>query len=69
MSVGGLLRIPSEMVNYSVEKDKDAEVTVLLITANVMVIGLVVGGYLELLFITVLTCSESEVGRKIFPMF
>ena len=41
-----LLRIPSEMVNYSIEKDKDSVgVTVLLVTANVMMIGLVVCEY------------------------
>ena len=46
LSVGVLLRIPSEMVNYSIEKDKDSVgVTVLLVTANVMVIGLVVSEY------------------------
>ena len=46
LSVGVLLRIPSEMVNYSIEKDKDSVgVTVLLVTANIMVIGLVVGEY------------------------
>ena len=45
LSVGVLLRIPSEMVNYSIEKDKDSVgVTVLLVTA-VMVIGLVVSEY------------------------
>ena len=45
-----LLRIPSEMVNYSIEKDKDSVgVTVLLVTANVMVIGLVVSEYFQLL--------------------
>ena len=34
LSVGVLLRIPSEMVNYSIEKDKDSVgVTVLLVTA------------------------------------
>ncbi|XP_073246500.1 uncharacterized protein [Porites lutea] len=47
LSVGVLLRIPSEMVNFSIEKDKDSVgVTVLLVTANVMVIGLVVVRYL-----------------------
>ena len=47
LSVGVLLRIPSEMVNYSIEKDKDSVgVTVLLVTANVMVIGLVVSEYI-----------------------
>ena len=46
LSVGALLRIPSEMVDYSIEKDKDSVgVTILLVTANVMVIGLVVGQY------------------------
>ena len=46
LSVGALLRIPSDMVDYSIEKDKDSVgVTVLLVTANVMVIGLVVGQY------------------------
>ena len=46
LSVGVLLRIPSEMVNYSIEKDKDSVgVTVLLVTANVMVIGMVVSEY------------------------
>ena len=50
LSVGVLLRIPSEMVNYSIEKDKDSVgVTVLLVTANVMVIGLVVSEYFQLL--------------------
>ncbi|XP_068716660.1 uncharacterized protein [Montipora capricornis] len=50
LSVGALLRIPSEMVDYSIEKDKDSVgVTVLLVTANVMVIGLVVVRYLEYL--------------------
>ena len=49
-SVGVLLRIPSEMVNYSIEKDKDSVwVTVLLVTANIMVIGLVVSEYFQLL--------------------
>ena len=44
LSVGVLLRIPTEMINYSIEKDKDSiGVTVLLVTANFMVIGLVVG--------------------------
>ena len=44
LSVGVLLRIPSEMLNYSIEKDKDSiGVTVLLVTANLMVIGLVAG--------------------------
>lgn len=44
LSVGVLLRIPSEMLNYSIEKDKDSVgITVLLVTANLMVIGLVVG--------------------------
>ena len=48
LSVGVLLRIPSEMVNYSIEKDKDSVgVTVLLVTANVMVTGLVVSKYLK----------------------
>ncbi|KAJ7373624.1 regulation of response to stimulus [Desmophyllum pertusum] len=47
LSVGVLLRIPSEMVNYSIEKDKDSVgVTILLVTANVMVIGLIVIRYL-----------------------
>ena len=51
LSVGVLLRIPSEMVNYSIEKDKDSVgVTVLLVTANVMVIGLVVSEYLRVLY-------------------
>lgn len=46
LSVGVLLRIPSEMVNYSIEKDKDSVgVTVLLVTANVMVTGLLVSEY------------------------
>ena len=46
LSVGVLLRIPSEMVNYSIGKDKDSVwVTVLLVTANVMVTGLVVSEY------------------------
>ena len=50
LSVDVLLRIPSEMVNYSIEKDKDSVgVTVLLVTANVMVIGLVVSEYFQLL--------------------
>ena len=50
LSVGVLIRIPSEMVNYSIEKDKDSVgVTVLLVTANVMVIGLVVSEYFQLL--------------------
>ena len=50
LSVGVLLRIPSEMVNYSIEKDKDSvRVTLLLVTANVMVIGLVVSEYFQLL--------------------
>lgn len=50
LSVGVLLRIPSEMVNYSIEKDKDSVgVSVLLVTANVMVIGLVVSEYFQLL--------------------
>ena len=50
LSVGVLLRIPSEMVNYSIEKDKDSVgVTVLLVTANVMMIGLVVSEYFQLL--------------------
>lgn len=44
LSVGVLLRIPTEMIDYSIEKDKDSiGVTVLLVTANFMVIGLVVG--------------------------
>lgn len=44
LSVGVLLRIPTEMINYSIEKDKDSlGVTILLVTANFMVIGLVVG--------------------------
>ena len=43
LSVGVLLRIPSEMVNYSIEKDKDSlGVTVLLVTANLLVTGLIV---------------------------
>lgn len=47
LSVGVLLRIPTEMINYSIEKDKDSiGVTVLLVTANFMVIGLVVVRYL-----------------------
>ena len=51
LSVGVLLRIPSEMVNYSIEMDKDSVgVTVLLVTANVMVIGLVVSEYLRVLY-------------------
>ena len=50
LSIGVLLRIPSEMVNYSIEKDKDSVgVIVLLVTANVMVIGLVVSEYFQLL--------------------
>lgn len=51
LSVGVLLRIPSEMVNYSIEKDKDSVgVTVLLVTANIMVIGLVVGEYFTIVY-------------------
>ncbi|XP_022793797.1 putative leucine-rich repeat-containing protein DDB_G0281931 isoform X2 [Stylophora pistillata] len=47
LSVGVLLRIPSEMLNYSIEKDKDSiGITVLLVTANLMVIGLVVVRYI-----------------------
>ena len=50
LSVGVLLRIPSEMINYSIENDKDSVgVTVLLVTANVTVIGLVVSEYFQLL--------------------
>ena len=46
LSVGVLLRIPTEMMNFSIEKDKDSiGVTALLVTANTMVIGLVVGKY------------------------
>ena len=46
LSVGVLLRIPSEMVDYSIEKDKDSiGITIMLVTANVMVIGLVLGQY------------------------
>lgn len=42
------MRIPSEMVDYSIEKDKDSVgVTVLLVTANVTVIGLVACQYSE----------------------
>ena len=44
--VGVLLRIPSEMVDYSIEKDKDAiGITIVLVVANVMVIGLVLGQF------------------------
>lgn len=44
LSVGVLLRIPTEMLNYSIEKDRDSiGVTTLLVTANAMVIGMVVG--------------------------
>lgn len=46
LSVGVLLRIPSEMVDYSIEKDKGAiGITIVLVAANVMVIGLVLGQY------------------------
>ena len=55
LSVGVLLRIPSEMVNYSIEKDKDSVgVTVLLVTANVMVIGLVVSEYLRVIICVII---------------
>ena len=55
LSVGVLLRIPSEMVNYSIGKDKDSVgVTVLLVTAIVMVIGLVVSEYLRVLYMLLL---------------
>lgn len=54
LSVGVLLRIPSEMVNYSIEKDKDSVgVTILLVTANVMVIGLIVSEYISRCFFSV----------------
>lgn len=44
LSVGVLLRILFEMLNYFIEKDKDLiGVIVLLVMVNLMVIGLVVG--------------------------
>lgn len=44
LSVGVLLRIFLEMVDYFIEKDKDfVGVIVLLVIVNVMVIGFVVG--------------------------
>ncbi|XP_078346174.1 uncharacterized protein LOC144631589 isoform X1 [Oculina patagonica] len=47
LSVGVLLRIPTEMLNFSIEKDRDSiGVTILLVTANAMVIGMVVVRYL-----------------------
>ena len=49
LSVGVLLRIPSEMVDYSIEKDKDSiRITIMLVTDNVMVIRLVLGQYYQL---------------------
>ncbi|XP_044184238.1 uncharacterized protein LOC114974603 [Acropora millepora] len=51
LSVGVLLRIPSEMVDYSIEKDKGAiGITIVLVAANVMVIGLVLVRFLVSLF-------------------
>ena len=50
LSVGVLLQIPTEMINYSIEKDKySIGVTVLLVTTNFIVIGLVVGECLSIM--------------------